>query len=268
MRFVRHDQPPSPDWPERAAALLARLEAAADDDARAKLIDDEADLYKELRDWLLEKSHGKCWFSEAKDLFSHWHVEHYRPKKKARDEDGPACPGYWWLAFDWKNLRICGGVGNTKKGTYFPLRPSCARATAATRLIDDEEPTLLDPADPHDPGLIDFDEEGGIRPSPAAASDWDKERVEVSAKRYKLDHGPLEQERKRIWTECRCKLDECEQAITNYQQHQSAAGRIKAKALMGELRRLCAEESPLSRVARSCLLASGKEWASQLVESN
>lgn len=268
MRYIPHGSQPPQAWLNSAAALLQRLENAGSDAARATIIDDESQLYKDLRDWLLEKSHGKCWFSEAKDLFSHWDVEHYRPKKKARDEDGPACPGYWWLAFDWRNLRICGNVGNRKKGTYFPLQPGCTRATATGRLIDDEVPTLLDPADPHDPGLIDFDEEGAIRPSPAATSDWDKERVRVSNERYKLNYEPLEQERKRVWTECRSKLDECDQAITNFQQHKSAAGRTKATSLMAELRKLCAAESPLSRVARSCLLASGKSWASQLVASN
>jgi hypothetical protein len=34
------------------------------------------------------------------------------------------------LAFDWQNFRVCGNVGNRKKGTYFPLRPGCARVAA------------------------------------------------------------------------------------------------------------------------------------------
>lgn len=268
MRYVRHDQPPAQDWLNRAALLMTRLEQAPDDDARSTIIDDEASLYKELRDWLLAKSHGKCWFSEAKDLYSHWDVEHYRPKKKAKDSDGHACSGYWWLAFDWKNLRICGNVGNRKKGTYFPLQPGCIRATASCRTIDDEVPELLDPADPNDPSLIDFDEEGRIRASPAAVTEWDRARVAASSTRYKLDHEPLEQERRRIWAECRIKIDECDSAVTHAQVNKSIASRTKALGLMKEFRALIAPAAPLSRVVRSCLLASGKPWATQLVVSN
>ena len=269
MRHIPHStDAPDADWIRRADIVTQLLEDADDEDARAKIIDDEAKVYRELRDWLLQKSHGRCWFSDAKELFSHYDVEHFRPKKKARDEDGEACPGYWWLAFDWRNLRICGNVGNRKKGTYFPLKGGCARATADCRCIDDEEPRLLDPADPEDPGLIDFDEEGRIRPSAAAARDWDKERVEVSVKRYRLDYEPLEQERRRIWGDCRRKIDECDEAITMVQQHDSPAARTKVKHLMAALRGMCSERAPLSRVARSCLLACGFPWATQLVSSN
>ena len=36
----------------------------------------------------LELSHQKCWFSEAKDRFSHLDVEHYRPKMRAKNKGG------------------------------------------------------------------------------------------------------------------------------------------------------------------------------------
>jgi hypothetical protein len=267
LRYIRHDRAPDPDWISRATAVAARLDAAPDHTARSKVIESEAELYRELATWLLAKSYGKCWFSEAKDLFSHWHVEHYRPKNKARDEDGQECPGYWWLAFEWTNLRICGAVGNIKKGTYFPLRSGCTRATADRRLIQDEEPVLLDPSDPRDPTLIDFDEEGSIRPSPVATSAWDRERVDISTKRYKLNFGPLEQARKEIWVECTDKMKEYEMAAHDYDQHRSAAGRFRANALIGDLQNMCEATAPLSRVARSCLLASGKPWALALVGS-
>lgn len=269
MRYIPNSIPPANgDWLGRAQAVLDRLNAAADDDARADIIDEQAALYRELRDWLLEKSHGKCWFSEAKELFSHFDVEHYRPKKKARDGDGGDCTGYWWLAFDWRNFRICGNVGNRKKGTFFPLKTGCTRATADRRCLDDEQPSLLDPSDAADPGLIDFDEEGRIRPSAAAITDWEKERVRISVERYRLDYEPLEDERKKIWYECAEKLRDCNEALANAQQQNSEASRAKVKVIMAELRKMCAEAAPLSRVARNCLLASGVAWATQLVSSN
>jgi len=89
-----------------------------------------------LKDWLLKFSNGKCWFSEAKDTFSHMDVEHFRPKKSAKDLNGVEREGYWWLTFDWHNYRICGNVGNRKKGTFFPLSPGCTPATCNTRQLD------------------------------------------------------------------------------------------------------------------------------------
>ena len=34
---------------------------------------------------------------------------------------GVSAKGYWWLAFDYMNFRVCGNVGNHKKGGWFPL---------------------------------------------------------------------------------------------------------------------------------------------------
>jgi len=76
-------------------------------------------------------SHGKCWYSEAPDAVSDWHVDDYRSKKRTLDEDKTEYDGYHWLAFDWKNYRIAGsfpnsphkdGEGVTRgKWDYFPL---------------------------------------------------------------------------------------------------------------------------------------------------
>lgn len=47
-------------------------------------------------------------------------VEHYRPKKRGkRSPRGQVSDGYWWLAFEWSNYRLCGKVGNAKKGDFF-----------------------------------------------------------------------------------------------------------------------------------------------------
>lgn len=110
---------PDPAWEAKATAMLAELRGAPDESARRKIIDDNSAVWGELKPWLLEISHKKCWFSEAKECFSHYDVEHYRPKKSAKDADGTEHEGYWWLAFDWKNFRICGNAGN-QKGHLLP----------------------------------------------------------------------------------------------------------------------------------------------------
>ena len=101
---------PDQAWIDKAAELSERLRLAPDAEARNKIIDDNKEVWGELKEWLLSISHNKCWFSEAKDCFSHFDVEHYRPKKSARDADGTQHEGYWYHAFDWKNFRICGNA--------------------------------------------------------------------------------------------------------------------------------------------------------------
>jgi len=120
----------------------------------------------ELKPWLLALSSGKCWFSEVRDLFSHPEVEHFRPKTMAKSLDGIKRDGYWWLAFSYMNFRVCGNVGNRKKGIWFPLSNGSVCSTYANRCEESETHYLLDPIDASDVSLIAFDEEGKVIPVP------------------------------------------------------------------------------------------------------
>jgi len=77
-----------------------------------KIIEQNSGLWRELQDWLCEKSYGKCWYTEARDSISYWHVDHYRPKAKIKDLNNVEYDGYWWLAFNWKNYRLAGSATN------------------------------------------------------------------------------------------------------------------------------------------------------------
>ena len=191
MRHIHlHRSSPDPEWSAKADALIEELKAAPNLEARYKIIDDNSALWRDLKEWLLSLSHQKCWFSEAKDCFNHWDVEHYRPKKRALDDDSTAYEGYWWLAFDWTNYRICGTAGNRKKGSFFPLRNGCNRVDCDGD-VRHEVPMLLDPVDEDDPVLLFFNIEGRAIAAPHVTSDWEKQRVEYSVKRCNLDFPPL-----------------------------------------------------------------------------
>ena len=82
---------------------------------RNEYIDSNSAHWGELKEWLKVLSKGKCWFSEVRELYSHYDVEHFRPKKEAKNLDKTIRDGYWWLAFDYTNYRLCGNVGNRKK---------------------------------------------------------------------------------------------------------------------------------------------------------
>lgn len=257
MRYIPlRERRPDQTWINKANRLLQQLQAAPDAEARKKIIDDNSNVWGDLKGWLLELSHQKCWFSEAKDCFSHWDVEHYRPKKSAKDMDGTEHDGYWWLAFDWTNFRICGNVGNRKKGTFFPLRNGCLRIgqNGDLRL---EVPVLLDPADPDDPSLISFDFEGHAIPDPGLTDPWEAERVKYSVERYNLDFPPLMDKRKVIWNDCWTRIQQYLTELSNYQRLNSPVAFQLSKDKAREIRAMLCDDQELSSVARACLLSTG-----------
>lgn len=180
-------------WLAKSAQLVAEmaaLDAAGKHDERNALIDANSGHWGALKEWLLALSGGKCWFSEVRELYSHYDVEHFRPKKEAKALDGAKRDGYWWLAFDYMNFRACGNVGNRKKGGWFPLQQGSLCSTYAAPCEESETRYLLDPIDDDDVSLIAFDEEGKVIPAPSA-SNWEQQRVQETVTRLKLnDHPP------------------------------------------------------------------------------
>jgi hypothetical protein len=258
------DEEPPQEWLDRAAALTAQLEAAATPEERADIIDANQACWQDLKDWLLRLHHQKCWFSEAKDLFSYWHVEHFRPKKKALDLQGNEREGYWWLAFQWRNFRICGGVGNSKKGTYFPVRDGTAPASSRHRRIEDEQHVFLDPVRPGDPPLVTFNEEGMLVPQPGLDA-WSDFRVRITAQKFKLnEHEALVEARRDLWQKVRQEVDEIRAIMTDLAQTDSPVLEDRRNKKMRDLRERTKSDQHLSRVVSECLRTSGYPWAVSL----
>ncbi|WP_437826366.1 hypothetical protein [Sorangium sp. So ce1153] len=258
---------PDAAWTAKATALVTQLKAAPDAAARNEIIDKNSAVWGELKQWLLELSHQKCWFSEAKDCFNHWDVEHYRPKKSAKDADGTEHDGYWWLAFDWQNFRICGNAGNRKKGTFFPLRPGCTRAVALGD-VRQEDPQLLDPIDEDDPGLLSFNLEGHAIPAPHITDGWEKARAEFSVDRYNLNFSPLMGKRKTVWAECWNRIQEYLKDLAIYHADKTnGIARDRYKRALKRVRELMRDEQELSAVARACVLSSGDPRVTSLLQS-
>jgi hypothetical protein len=267
MRFIdlRGKEPNDKSWIERAKLVSDQLDAAGTKEERTKIIEDNRALWGELKSWLLEISHRKCWFSEARDSFSHLDVEHYRPKNASKNLDGTERgEGYWWLAFDWKNFRICGNVGNRKKGAFFPLRERTHQATALDRNIDDEFPYLLDPTRIEDPLLLCFDENGDVKPVPGLDA-WSTERVEESIKRYKLrDHEPLMEARRDVWSKCAREVNRCQNLMDELNKNPTASKREEVQQQMLKLREMVKRESEFSATACDCLRSRNEHWAQRI----
>lgn len=268
MRYIPlEDFKPDQDWLNKANALLDQLKAAPDTKERNRLIDNNNDVWGELKDALLVLSHQKCWFSEAKDCFNHWDVEHYRPKKSAKDVDGTKYDGYWWLSFDWQNFRICGNVGNRKKGTFFPLRDGCPHVTDPIADLRYEEPVLLDPADKDDPNLLSFNMEGRAIPAPHVQDKWEQLRVTYSVERFLLDFPTLMDKRKVVWNDCWKRIQTYRTELERYQRDKNLIAKDGFKKSAQNIREMLVADKEFSSVARACVLGSGDERVIRILQT-
>jgi hypothetical protein len=266
MRYIQLEKPAPGSkyyeafqkWEVKASKITEELHNAPDMAARKEIIDKNQKLWGDLKDWLLSLSGQKCWFSGAEDCFSHWDVEHYRPKKSAKDEDGTEYDGYWWLAFDWQNFRICGNVGNSKKGTYFPLRVKENRGSNPSSELRLEDPLLLDPSNADDPNLLFFNVEGKAIPDPHINNDWDRKRVIYSIQRCNLDFNALVLKRKTVWNNCWNNILEYRRELTKYQESNGAnlIAKDRATEKAKAIRAMVKKDKELSSVARACIQSS------------
>lgn len=254
-------QKPPDEWLNKAKELTKRLNATTDKATRDKIINDNSSFWGEIKEWLEGFSHGKCWFSEARDTCSYWQVEHFRPKKEAKDPDRD---GYWWLAFDFLNYRLCGSVVNVKKGSYFPLKPGTQPATCPQDNCDDEAHVLINPIRKDDVDLITFSN-GGVA-VPSESDGWGRERADKSIKRYKLnDHPPLLRARQDVWNKCKMCVDELQEHI-NLRKEAEEAGKHspvrdeKIEKLKRDLREMTLPSAQFSAVARAYLLQDHRKW--------
>lgn len=121
MRFVNFPATAVPPaWIAKAARAADGASKKSTPAEIAAYIAASGAVWSALKVTLEGLSAGKCWYTEAKDKVSHWQVDHYRPKSL-----------YPWLAFDWSNLRLCGGKPNLRKLNEFPLVTGSVRGDAA-----------------------------------------------------------------------------------------------------------------------------------------
>ena len=203
----------SADWLNRSQALLNNLINSPDEEARKKIIKDNASHWNEIRTALWQVGGEKCWYTEMMIPFKSSVIEHFRPKGKLAGEQHD---GYWWLSFNWRNFRISSSVANVRvkeyldgklkgKGTYFPLIGG-ARVYAYNPSPQDilsigtERPMLLDPFVRKDVELLTFNHDGVPVPNTVKCKTQDDiRRVNESIELYCLDEGMLNAERAELW---------------------------------------------------------------------
>lgn len=225
----------------------------------------------ELIQWLSDLSAEKCWYTETKFGGDYQEVEHFRPKKETKDIDGNPInghPGYYWLAFNINNYRLCKRRPNAKKGTYFPIRNENLRAKDELWAWKDELPLFLDPTDDEDCILLSFNDDGKPVPSEGLASS-DIDRVNFTIEKYYLDERVLNKRRAETWSTCRelyykyLNSAKLASAGVNGSITDAAQAKKDLQTLKGMLR----ENKEFAAVARQSLVKTGDSMAQTIASS-
>jgi uncharacterized protein (TIGR02646 family) len=120
----------------------------------------------------------KCAYCEGNIESENGEIDHFRPKGRVSDNDYKPIPnhhGYYWLAYDWKNLLPSCTKCNQKrkwdkvKGQFtfgkkdlFPLKNEDSRVFKPTDNLLNEEPLLINPLEENPETHLNVDVETGI----------------------------------------------------------------------------------------------------------
>lgn len=252
MRRVIIQGTPPADWVADADAITRQLRDATTDIEREEIIEANKKLWQDdrIRKWLLRQFANKCWYTEAYDSVSAYHVDHYRPKGRVSDLEGKVCDGYWWLAFDWGNYRICGQLINVKKKDVFPILEGERANTTNAVSLKLEAPLLIDPLTDQ-ARLISYekDEDACIAIPSAGINETDEHRASKTIEVLGLNRlYKLNEKRASFW-------DKCLMAIAD---HKGAEG-PQALRLVGQasalkkLREMVAYDAEFSSVSEACI---------------
>jgi len=102
--------------------------------------------HESVKQALINAQHQKCCFCE-RIIGNNGDVEHFRPKGAYQQAKGepPQYPGYYWLAYKWKNLYLsCSSCNQRLKKNLFPLEDPNRRATDHQQRISKERPMFID----------------------------------------------------------------------------------------------------------------------------
>lgn len=216
---------------------------------------------------LAAASDGKCWYCEKRQARSDMPVDHFRPKGRVHEAADHS--GYWWLAFDWRNLRLSCTYCNSRrrdvktgrvggKQDYFPVIEPPQRQTCATD--PEDRPLLLDPALDGDTRLLTFLTNGFPSPSNNDEEHDDHKRAVRSIELYHLDHSALVRERKDLARRIRELVEDGQKAV---QKGDDVGRRAKKK----ELLKLARQRAELSSAARVYLgVYRNLPWVQEIFE--
>jgi uncharacterized protein (TIGR02646 family) len=265
-------------WEDRAKHALDEIEAKDEADRPAAITSRSA-IWGDLKPYLENLSNKKCWYCESKEVRSDKHVDHFRPKNRVGEDGCGDHPGYWWLAFDWHNLRYCCTYCNCRrhdvetgttggKADRFPVKDETRRCRSPEQSLCDEQPVLLDPTQVADPGHLWFDEDGTPMPRWAKeVAPWPFQRADVSIRIYHLDHSNLKEARQAVCLQCKRFVAIGDQSWKEYASG-SAVGGDQFRRVIRQLMDFvdgAAEYSAAARCTLMGLRGSNRPWLDSLL---
>ena len=216
------NNPPPPDIIKQGMRLTTKLSEITGSEKKKEFITTKVAYWRDLKPHYEELSHGKCWYTEVKELASHYHMDHFRPKSnKNKCYSTPHQTvvkkgGYNCLAFDWENYRLSAGIPNGKKSNYFPLRKG-SKQTYRKSTVSREQKALLDPTIEADTKLIGFEPGGTACPTSENSNSWAYKRADITIDIYDLNSQNLIDKRIEISNKCKRILYKIKNLVINIQ---------------------------------------------------
>lgn len=222
----------------------------------------------DLKNWLLSLSKDKCWYTEVKHGADYPEVEHFRPKKSAKDENSVVISGagYYWLAFNLTNYRISKPMPNRKKGTFFPIADEEKRALTSKDCHIDERPWFLDPLSPRDHLLLSFNDNGKAVPE-YGTTRFQKNRVVFTVNHFGLNHGLLNRRRKEVWKTIRQLFNQYSRLTAEAERTGSLRTETRAEEALEKIAERIKSSSEFSSVAKAALKKTGDPMAINIASS-
>ncbi|MTK53758.1 hypothetical protein [Paludibacter sp.] len=265
MRYIDlENNPPPQDWIDRADAITQQLINATTQDDRNAIIDANQGMWTELKDHLRGLSNNKCWYSESKNDSAHCHVDHFRPKKKAIDENGDDKGGYWWLAFDWLNYRYSAPAENVRKNSYFHVNNHKANTPDDSILMEDIR--FLDPTDIEDPDKLAFTNEGFVEPRASEKNSRNYIQAEYTIRRMNLNKTEMIDTRKDKFVKTQNLIKATQNLVAQQEKAFCPARKQKIIDNMKLILELASSESEYSAAVKYCMRSAGLAWVNGLLE--
>lgn len=240
---------------------------------RAAYINSQSDLWTRLKPELEKLSARKCWYCEARENRSDRAVDHYRPKNKVRKAK-PPFHGYWWLAFDHGNYRLCCTWCNSRrcdratgdaggKGDYFWLMDEGKRAREEGKSFKHEGAVFIDPCKPQDVALLWYADDGRV------ISKYDKtqkpeayKRADLSIEYYNLNERDIKEARLMLYRKIKRLVEQgdfhFEDSFNGNPDADHSIGEIIRS--LGELADKSAEYSAFAQAIIDGFRKAGRSW--------
>jgi hypothetical protein len=166
--------------------------------------------------------------------------------------------GYWWLAFNWTNYRICGDLLNVKKNDVFPFADLTRATHSDPKSVDKECPILIDPLVEAEARLLSYeslDEETCVAVPSGDVTPEQADRVVRTIDILGLNRLPrLNEKRAQFWGECRL-------AIADYKgaTGPTCFAKIEQAIATQKLKVMIKYEAEFSSVAEACVRKTAPE---------